>query len=410
LFKLYADKTQLSVWKRETMTSGSVNVYLVEFTFSADWEGLDKTAVFKTNGGSWSVRLEGGPVNIPWEALQTPNLYLTVGVRGTRGDDLVLPTVWASLGMIFPGTAPGGETRPPTPELWEQELAQKGDGLEYDGMNLSLMSGDKALSTVQIVGGGGEGYIPVPGPAGPPGPKGDKGDPGERGPAGLEGPQVEPGAQGPVGAQGAPGEQGPPGEKGEQGEPGPPGPKGDTGEQGPPGPAGSGSDLTPGDGLSKTGDVLNIDNPVRGIMTQAEYDALTEEQRAKGTYFVDDGQNGSISGGSAGEVYDEQERVIGSWFGDPLYRCGFSVTSPSNTNNAVILPFSGRHVVSISGFLETDNGPRSVNFPNDSSNFIVTLQTGSGDIMMKAMNSAYHNRPVTLILEYTKTADTEVTT
>lgn len=326
MFKLYADKNRLAVWKRETMTSGSVNVYLVEFAFSADWEGLDKTAVFKTDRGSWSVKLEGGLVNIPWEALQTPNLYLTVGVRGTRGDNLVLPTVWTSLGMIFPGAAPGGESRPPTPELWEQELAQKGDGLEYDGMNLSLMSGDKALSTVQIVGGGGEGYI------------------------------------------------------------------------------------TPGDGLSENDDVLSVDNPVRGILTQAEYDALTEEQRAKGTYFVDDGQNGSISGGSAGEVYDEQERVIGSWFGDPLYRCCFSVTSPSNTNNAVILPFSGRHVVSISGFLETANGPRSVNFPNDSSNFIVTFQTGSGDIMMKAMNSSYQNCPVNLVLEYTKTADTEVTT
>lgn len=165
-----------------------------------------------------------------------------------------------------------------------------------------------------------------------------------------------------------------------------------------------------GYGINKTENTVTLDNPVRGIMTQAEYDALTEEQRAKGTYFVDDGQNESISGGSAGEVYDEQERVIGSWFGDPLYRCCFSVTSPSNTNNAVILPFSGRHVVSISGFLETANGPRSVNFPNDSSNFIVTFQTGSGDIMMKAMNSSYQKCPVNLVLEYTKTADTEVTT
>ena len=82
---------------------------------------------------------------------------------------------------------------------------------------------------------------------------------------GPEGPQGE---QGPAGPQGEPGPQGPPGPQGE---------KGDPGEQGPPGPPGSGTALIAGDGLSKDGDTLNVDNPVRGILTQAEFDALTEE-------------------------------------------------------------------------------------------------------------------------------------
>lgn len=60
---------------------------------------------------------------------------------------------------------PDGGTYPPTPELWEQALAGKGDKLAYDGLNLSLLSGEKELSTVQIAGGGGD-VVPVPGPPG----------------------------------------------------------------------------------------------------------------------------------------------------------------------------------------------------------------------------------------------------
>lgn len=106
------------------------------------------------------------------------------------------------------GSAAGDEGQPPTPDVWEQALSGKGDALRYDGLNLSLLSGDAVLSTVQIAGGGGEGYIPVPGPQGP---KGEKGEPGEQGP------------QGPQGEKGDPGPVGPRGETGPQGEPGAPG-------------------------------------------------------------------------------------------------------------------------------------------------------------------------------------------
>lgn len=128
-----------------------------------------------------------------------------------------------------------------------------------------------------------------PGTQGPQGPKGDQGLRGEAGPAGPQGPEGPPGADGapgpkgdpgPTGPEGPQGEQGPAGPQGEPGPQGPPGPqgeKGEPGEQGPPGPPGSGTALIAGDGLSKDGDTLNVDNPVRGILTQAEFDALTEE-------------------------------------------------------------------------------------------------------------------------------------
>lgn len=156
MFWLYANKNQLTVRQREPVTSGSVNVYPARFEFSADWDNLERTAVFRAGDKSVSVLLdETGETVIPWEVLATPGKRLEAGVYGTRGGDLVLPTIWADLGYILTGVAPGDEARPPTPDLWKQELAKKGDGLAYDGVELSLMSGDKPLSKVVITGGGG---------------------------------------------------------------------------------------------------------------------------------------------------------------------------------------------------------------------------------------------------------------
>lgn len=213
MFILYADKTKLALRRREPVTSGSINVYPVQFSFSPEWDGLQKTATFRAGNDSASVILEkSGEVSIPWEVLQTPGLLLQAGVYGRKGAEIVLPTIWADLGVILEGTAPGENARPPTLELWEQALAEKADGLEYDGLTLSLTSDGRTLDSVQISGG--DVVVPVPGPEGPPGPQGEKGDPGPMGPQGPAGPPGEdgpPGPQGERGPAGNPGEGVPPG-------------------------------------------------------------------------------------------------------------------------------------------------------------------------------------------------------
>lgn len=157
MYVLNVRKNRLEVRQREPTTSGSVGVNSVLFQFSPDWDGLTRTAVFRAGGVSRSILLdESGECLIPWEVLEKPGVFLLVGVYGERGREIVLPTVWASLGTILKGAAPGEGGQPPTPELWEQGLARKGDGLSYDGLELSLMSGDKPLSTVRIPSGGGE--------------------------------------------------------------------------------------------------------------------------------------------------------------------------------------------------------------------------------------------------------------
>lgn len=157
VFELYAEKNQLCVRQREPVTSGSVNAYAVRFSFSGDWDGLSRTVVFWAGDKTVSVALdESGETTIPWETMAAPGVRLYAGVYGTRGTEMVLPTVWADLGYIRSGAVPGGPSRPPTPELWRQELDRKGDRLAYteDG-KLGLFSGDKQLSAVTVSGGGG---------------------------------------------------------------------------------------------------------------------------------------------------------------------------------------------------------------------------------------------------------------
>ena len=178
IFVLYADKNKLTVRAREPVTSGSVNIYTVRFEFSSDWEGLERAAVFKSGSESRSVPLDsGGECVIPWEVLAAHGQPLTAGVFGTRDGDTVLPTVWAGLGIVLEGVAAGADAQPPTPDLWRQELAGKGDRLDYTpGGELGLYGGGKLLSAAR------------PPPAVPPGRGEAAPDHGDRRPGG----RVEP--------------------------------------------------------------------------------------------------------------------------------------------------------------------------------------------------------------------------
>lgn len=313
MFTLYANKTQLTLRQREPVTSGSVNVYRVKFQFSPDWDGLSRTAIFRAGVESRAVLLgEDNEAVIPWEVLKEAKVQLYCGIYGAKDGRVVLPTIWAELGTILVGAAPREDAYPPTPELWQQELARKGDGLAYDGLNLSLMSGDRPLSTVQVAGGGGEGYIPVPGPEGPPGPAGERGDTGPKGDTGPEGPP------GPKGDKGDTGEQGPAGDKGDTGPVGPPGPQGEQGEQGPQGVQGIQGipgEQGPQGPAGPKGDKGDKGDP--------------GPQGEQGP----PGPAGGSSGGSSEEVYSTEETRIGTWInGKPIYQRTWSARTASKGN------------------------------------------------------------------------------
>lgn len=335
MFELYADKNQIEVRKREPITSGSVNVYAVKFTFSTNWEGFTQKAVFQAGTVSRTVLLdETGLCTIPWEVLKDSNYQLKAGVFGSQ-EQAALPTVWGYLGLILPGVPGDAEgAQPPTPDAWEQELAKKQNKLV--GQPDQLVGFDEKGNAVAVDAGeamqgppgpqGPQGEPGPQGPAGPAGPKGDTGPQGEAGPAGPQGPAGADGAPGPKGDTGDPGEQGaagPAGPKGDPGETGTQGPKGDTGPQGPAGAdatingvnaleivegdnvsisqsgstmtisaSGGGGSITPGDGLSQDGDTINVSTPVRGIVSWAEWNVLSEDEQSKGFWIIKPGKGG----------------------------------------------------------------------------------------------------------------------
>lgn len=187
---LSANKNSLACPKRELLTSGSVNVNQAQFTFSADWEGLNRTAVFRAGDTAVEIVLpQDGTCYVPWEVLQVSGRMLYAGVYGTDTDgNVVLPTVWALLGEIKCGTTHGMNEQPPTPDMYDQLL-----GIAEKAEDIAQSVRDDADAGK---------FDGAPGADGAPGKEGPRGPQGEQGIQGEPGPQGEPGADGTPGKDG----------------------------------------------------------------------------------------------------------------------------------------------------------------------------------------------------------------
>ena len=268
----------ITVAQNELLTTGMVQAVPVRFCFSPQWAALDRTAVFTAGTVSVSCLLgEDNQCFIPWECLTRAGEYLRVGVYGTRGEKMVLPTVSCLLGPICTGTQPEENTPTEATPTLVQSLLTKAeaavsaaDALRTDA-DAGLFNGRDGKDGTNGKDGK-DGQNGAPGEAGPQGPKGDtgetgpqgpKGDTGETGPQGPKGDTGKTGSQGPKGDIGETGPQGPKGEngetglqgpKGDPGETGPQGPKGDPGETGPQGPKGDPGETGPQGSKGDTGE------------------------------------------------------------------------------------------------------------------------------------------------------------
>ena len=289
-----------------TLTSGMVGA-AVTFAFSGTvWQSLRKIAVFRA--GSVRRDVEETDWNdcvctIPWECLSEADERLLVGVYGMdEAGTVVIPTVYADCGWIWPGADPAGDpAADPTGPFYAGLLAEalekakasgafdgpagpqgktgpagpkgdSGDSYTVKGLYATL----SALQAAHPTGSAGDAWfvgtadsnvvyqwdvdkaswVNVGALKGPKGDKGDTGPQGEKGDTGATGPQGDTGPQGPQGEKGdaftyadftaeqlaalkgEKGDTGPQGPKGDTGDTGPQGPKGDTGAQGETGPQG----------------------------------------------------------------------------------------------------------------------------------------------------------------------------
>lgn len=334
-FILYADKNKLIVRKRGPLTSGSVGVYPVRFEFSTDWEGLSRTAVFQADGEPVRMLLdESGACSIPREVLVKPGVRLKAGVYGVQDGEIVLPTIWADLGEILRGvTMPDGGTYPPTPELWEQALNGKGDALEYDGLNLSLLAGDKKLSTVQIAGG--EGGVPAGGAAGQVLSKVDGVDyntqwvdPPEGGGGGVDHEYIDNELL----------------------------KKMDVFSVDP--------TLQFSANTRTAGGILGVTHPTK-ILTRAEYEALSEEDKNLPIVYVIQDNTVAPPDSFKPMVYSTEEQVVGTWIdGRPIYQrtVVFDTRSVNGSGIGTVLPEFGDQIEQIVDLFGTASGNNHTNF------------------------------------------------
>ena len=145
----------------ELLTAGMAKAVSVRFAFSAEWDGLTKTAVF-TNGRTTvdvlAAKWDGDTVTIPHEILTTAGRTARVGVYGTNASGVVLPTIWATLGKVQPAADPSGDpSADPTLPVWAQMQEQIGDLND-----LKTYNKDNLVAAInearQSGGGGGGGY------------------------------------------------------------------------------------------------------------------------------------------------------------------------------------------------------------------------------------------------------------
>lgn len=171
--------------------------------------------------------------------------------------------------------------------------------------------------------------------------------------------------------------------------------------------AGKQNSLTAGEGVSLENDTVDIQEPVKGI-TQAEYYALTEEQKNIGLYVVTDA---NINLNDHGDIYSTEETRIGTWIdGKPLYRRvikkdniivagGGKFTSIGLTGSELLI-----HQL-VNGYWHGDFKERNFNM----SNLIVEQRDDGGFYIVNNISEVDALMDVVVILEYTKTTDSAPT-
>lgn len=130
MIRLSLTRADASVTETETLTAGRVGLECA-FTFSADWDGLEKVAVFE---GAETIEVALGTANVavvPPECMATAGYNLRCGAYGMSATQaIVIPTVWAKAGKIKDSASPDEETLADfTPTLAAQVIA-KADSAE----------------------------------------------------------------------------------------------------------------------------------------------------------------------------------------------------------------------------------------------------------------------------------------
>ena len=187
---------------------GSKDYLVLQFTFSSDWDNLDKLCYLQRDEFSQPIKVVDGLVEVPEWFTEQDSFNITL--LGTNGGQEV-PTNVVYLHLEKSNT------------LWEKDAPEPQPSWLAKVIDLSNhppIPSDNGYWLIWNTDSGAyvESELPLPDmPVGPQGPKGDTGPQGPKGEKGDTGPQGPKGNTGPQGPKGDAGPQGPKGEKGDTG-------------------------------------------------------------------------------------------------------------------------------------------------------------------------------------------------
>jgi glycerophosphoryl diester phosphodiesterase len=130
MFEVTVNTRRAVVGSKESITTSSAGI-LVQFTFSEDWDGLSRFAIFRNGEDMNKIPValpNSNLVTIPAQSCAEEYIDepLFVGVYGSDGvGTVIIPTIWTSLGVLRPGAVTTDIITPaePTPDMWAQILA-----------------------------------------------------------------------------------------------------------------------------------------------------------------------------------------------------------------------------------------------------------------------------------------------
>lgn len=146
MMTIMVGKALATVSNSETLTAGMVGAK-VKFTFSSDWTGYSKSAVFQADDVTKVIienQWDDGECYIPHEVLEKAGEVLKVGVYGVKADKVTItPTIWASLGLVHEAVEPDeDDTTDPTLPVWAQLQADLDSRTKTRVVNITESTND----------------------------------------------------------------------------------------------------------------------------------------------------------------------------------------------------------------------------------------------------------------------------
>lgn len=149
---------QAVVEEKERLTVGSVGIQ-VQFDFSSDWDELTQIACFKAGdeGAIFHVGIGANrTVVIPGSLFSSANEGepLFAGAFGEKDGEIVIPTLWASLGAIRPSVADDSSESGAPEEYWRDsiaEIAKDAEDVAYEALDYASDAKATADNAAQAV-------------------------------------------------------------------------------------------------------------------------------------------------------------------------------------------------------------------------------------------------------------------